>query len=140
MPAFEPRTTTTSPSADPSQTSTPLADLHTNPPKIAPTAAKQAALAAFKRKSTSLLKQRLQAQRPPQSANASNVPVAALQKILISRGIQVAPDGLYGPRTASAWSALAQRRQLPPSISRVGPKIAKVVTHTYEALSVPAIP
>lgn len=88
-------------------------------------------MAAFKQKNTTLLKERL---------SASSVPVAALQKILIARGIAVAPDGLYGPRTASAWRTLAQRRQLAPTISRVGPKVAKVVTHTYEALAVPVIP
>jgi peptidoglycan hydrolase-like protein with peptidoglycan-binding domain len=86
----------------------------------------------------SLLKQRALTRAAPSAATA--VPVANLQAILRSRGYSVAPDGLYGPRTASAWSTLARSKHLAPTIARVGPKIAKVVAVTYDSLSVPAIP
>jgi hypothetical protein len=141
MPAFQSAPT---PSADPSHSSTPLADLHNNPPSLAPAsnaepaAIKAKAIAAFKKKSTSLLQQRLASS--PFGSSATTVPVASLQRILIKRGVKLAPDGLYGPRTAQAWAKLATSRLLPPTISRVGPKSARVVTRTFDSLSVPAIP
>lgn len=146
MPAFQARTT--APSADPSKSSTPLADLHNNPPQLAPAyitnsklpeKAKQAAISAFKKKSSSLLAQRFGFGAPAQPA-ATSVSVASLQQILTSRGYPLVRDGLYGPKTASAWTAAAKAKGLPPTIARVGPKIAKVVAQTYDALSVPAIP
>lgn len=142
MPAFQ-AAPKPKPSADPSGSSTPLADLHNAPPKLAPAstaepaAVKAKAIAAFKKKSTSLLQQRLSS---PFGSSATTVPVASLQQILIKRGVKIAPDGLYGPRTAAAWAKLATSRLLPPTITRVGPKSAKVVARTYDTLSVPAIP
>jgi hypothetical protein len=136
MPAFQALPTA---SADPSHSSTPLADLHNNPPQIAPSKSATKRHAVAKRSSQivkrggmslSLLKGKLE----------SSVPVAKLQQILVSRGAKLSRDGLYGPRTASAWSKLASSKRLPSTITRVGPKVAKVVTQTYESLSVPAIP
>ena len=147
MPAFQAQTRA-APSADPGQSSTPLADLHANPPRIAPASApdaiKRSAIRAFKTRSTSLLKQRARSANPLDilrpSNTAASVSVAAVQRVLSSRGVKIVQDGLYGPRTASAWSKLAASKGLPPTIARVGPKVAKVVARTYESLSVPAIP
>lgn len=138
MPAF--RGKRSAPSADPSKSSTSLADLHNNPPKLVPASAsepaalKRAAKSAFAARATSLLRQRT---GPGPDAT---VPVAKLQQILISRGIKVAPDGLYGPRTAKGWQTLAKSKGLPAGIKRVGPKIANVATHAYDSLAVPPIP
>ncbi len=144
MPAFQAQT----PSADPGQSSTPLADLHNNPPALMPAfiqkstlsnKAKQAAANALKKKSSSLLSNFGFGSKPAQPA-ATSVSVASLQQILTTRGYPLVRDGLYGPKTASAWTAAAKSKGLPPTIARVGPKIAKVVAQTYDALSVPAIP
>lgn len=172
MPAFQPRTTPLS--ADPSGTSTPLAVLHNAPPKVpapktdaglkkkrvakppaTPTAIKNAAISAFKKKAASALQAQARAARANPLAAlspfaalstsfstqaASSVPVLNVQKVLISQGQKLTPDGLYGPRTAAAWSKVAKAKGLPPTISRVNAKTAKVVTQTYDALSMPAIP
>jgi hypothetical protein len=66
--------------------------------------------------------------------------VSDLQSILIARGAKLKRDGLYGPNTARAWSTLAKQQKLSPTIARVGPKTARVATHTYDVLSVPPIP
>lgn len=66
--------------------------------------------------------------------------VSELQTIVNTRGGALKRDGLYGPRTAAAWSALARKQGLPADISRGGPKVARVVAHTYDVLSVPPIP
>jgi len=76
----------------------------------------------------------------PPIAPEENVPVADLQKILANRGAKLARDGLYGPKTASAWQALARQKKLSTTIRRVGPKTARVATDTFTKLSVPAIP
>lgn len=76
----------------------------------------------------------------PPIAPEENVPVADLQKILANRGAKLARDGLYGPKTASAWQALARQKKLSATIKRVGPKTARVATDTFTKLSVPAIP
>lgn len=67
-------------------------------------------------------------------------PVADLQAIMIARGAKLSHDGLWGPKTAGAWQTLAMSKGLPADIARVGPKIAKVATQTYDALAVPPIP
>lgn len=151
--------------ADPSGSSTPLAALHNAPPKIAPAsstepshlstpqAVKKAAIAAFKKKSTSLLKQRISKQtarvstpslsallRNQGSGSATTVSVANVQKILNQRGAKLKQDGLYGPKTASAWSKIAKSKGLPDKIARASGTTAKVMTQTYDALSVPPIP
>lgn len=76
---------------------------------------------------------------PPAPAQ-ENVSVASLQSALVKRGYNVARDGLYGPKTAAAWKSAANANHLSPMISRVGPKTARVANHTYDVLSVPAIP
>lgn len=140
MPAFRARRgRSKAPSADPGKSSTSLADLHNNPPKLAPASATEpaaltrAAKSAFAARATSLLRRRM-------PASDATVPVAKLQQILISRGIKVVPDGLYGPRTAKAWAVLAKSKGLPPNVKRVGPKIANVATRAYDSLAVPMIP
>jgi len=67
-------------------------------------------------------------------------PVADLQGILIQRGATLTRDGLYGPKTAQAWTALAKQKGLPGQITRVGPKVASVAAQTFDALAVPPIP
>lgn len=67
-------------------------------------------------------------------------PVSDLQAILITRGAKLQRDGLYGPKTAQAWSTLAKSKGLPPQISRMSAKVASVATATFDALAVPPIP
>ena len=151
IPAFQPAAPAAPKptSADPAGSSTPLAELHNAPPALSPASitepAKQAALAAFKQKSASLMKQRfstanLFGRKQASSAPTSTVLVSQIQTILNRRGAKLVPDGLYGPRTASAWNQAARARNLPASIVREGPKIAKVSTQTFEALSAAPIP
>ena len=146
MPAFQARKTAP-PSADPGSTSTPLAELHANPPTPKPASAidtaKQKATAAIRKRTTSLLQKHALSINPfaKKAAPATSTAlVSDLQKILANHGAKIVMDGLYGPKTASAWSSLAKRNGLPGSISREGPRIAKVVTQTFERLSVPPIP
>lgn len=73
---------------------------------------------------------------PPQKV----VSVLQVQTILNARGTKLVKDGLYGPKTANAWMAMAKKKGLPPLIQRAGPKIAKVVPQTFDTLSVPGIP
>lgn len=73
-------------------------------------------------------------------APSRNASVAELQAIVNARGGKLKRDGLYGPATAAAWAKLANSKGLPPTISRVGPKVASVAMHTYEILKVPVIP
>ena len=147
LPAFDARPT--APSADPSHTSTPLAELHNAPPKLAPAhlqtpqSVKQAAISAFKKKAAQQLKARVSPTSLTSfltSSPSTTASVASIQKILAGRGLRVVQDGLYGPKTASAWKKLASSKQLPSAITRVGPQTAKVVARTYESLSTPAIP
>ena len=161
IPAFQPRPT---PTADPGGTSTPLAELHAAPPTVTPAnaiettkqaakpqaakpqAARQAATAALRKRAPSLVRQGalslnpFAAKKKPAPPATSSALVSQLQKILSSHGVRVTRDGLYGPKTATAWSALARKKGLAPAISREGPKVAKVVTQTFEQLSVPPIP
>jgi hypothetical protein len=151
MPAFQPAPPAPPPaSADPSGSSTPLAALHTAPPKLSPASlvepAKQKAMAAAKsaakKQASSLLQRGLSFGF---GKSAPNVPtstalVSQLQSILNRRGAKLAQDGLYGPKTATAWGDAARAQNLPTLISREGPKIAKVATQTFEALSAAPIP
>ena len=146
MPAFQARKTTP-PTADPGGTSTPLAELHHSPPTPPPASAidtaKAKATAAIRQKTTALIQKRAASLNPFAKKSApptSSALVSDVQRILTNHGIKISNDGLYGPKTASAWSSLARRKGLPSAISRESPKIAKVVTQTFERLSVPPIP
>lgn len=146
VPAFQARKTVP-PSADNTKTSTPLAELHNAPPTPPPASAietaKAKATAAIKRRTTSLLRSQALSlnpfarKAPPPTSSAL---VSQLQEILTSHGVKISRDGLYGPKTASAWQSLAKQKGLPPAISREGPKVAKVVTQTFENLRTPPIP
>lgn len=148
IPAFQPASPPAVPaSADPSGPATPLAELHNAPPKLSPASimepAKQKAIAAAKKKGLSFLRQGFSANlfgRKSSSAPTSTVLVSQVQQILNRRGANLVPDGLYGPRTAAAWGNAARARNLPTTIVREGPKIAKVATQTFEALSAAPIP
>lgn len=156
MPAFK-----SQPSAhDASATATPLAQLHNaapQPPHLStPSDIKATAISAFKKKSTSLLKRQLASRAPSMASKATSslsslfsnsaapttttVTVANLQKILAQRGYTLVQDGLYGPKTAGAWSKLAKSKGLPSTIARASGKTAKVAARAYDALSVPPIP
>lgn len=145
IPAFQSKPT---PTADPGGTSTPLATLHAAPPKVTPANAietsKRAATAAIRKRTTALVRQRALSLNPFAKKSAapatSSALVSQLQTILTNHGVRLARDGLYGPKTASAWQALARKKGLAPAISREGPKVAKVVTQTFEALRTPPIP
>jgi outer membrane biosynthesis protein TonB len=139
VPAFRPQPPPPAPTAE---SGTPLTDLHQTPPvpppaeidrptpQPKPKAKPKRAPAAAARRAVRLVP----------GAPQKTVTVRDLQTVLNARGAKLTRDGLYGPKTASAWSSLAKRKGLPPTISRVSPKIARVVMHTYDALSVPAIP
>jgi len=148
MPAFHSRATTPPAPVDPGATNTPLAELHANPPMVpTPTtdpieSAKHAATQAIRQRTAALARQAAISFNPfaKKSAPTSTALVSQLQTILTNHGGKVVRDGLYGPQTASAWSALAKRKGLAPTISREGPKIAKVDAQTFQTLSVPPIP
>lgn len=114
-------------------TGTPLSDLHKTPPKIARPDKNSPAARSVRAPRVSM---------PARTAAVAqrSATVSDIQAILNKRGAKLPRDGLYGPRTASAWSSLAQSKGLPGSIARVGPKVARVAMQTYDALSVPAIP
>ena len=140
IPAFEAKHGT----AEPTGPSTPLAQLHKAPPQIErpKTVLEQAQSAAKKKGFKAILDVKNARYRSllPRDHAMSTALVSNLQKIVNTHGGKLVEDGLYGPRTASAWTALAKRKGLTPTISRQGPKIAKVVTQTYEQLQVPPIP
>jgi peptidoglycan hydrolase-like protein with peptidoglycan-binding domain len=133
MPAFLPKATPTP--AQTADTATPLSDLHTNPP-VPPPAATDVVKPAVRKAA----RRTVRVPRIVPGVLQSTLPVLKLQQVLNSRGAKLVPDGLFGPKTAAAWSKLAAAKALPPSISRVAPKLAQVVTHTYDALSMPVIP
>lgn len=142
IPAFHsqpPPPSMSHPSAD---TGTPLAQLHSQPP-VAPHAdsGSPAAAAAKMLKSAAAHKlPKIPKISLSKGAATKNAAVQDLQTLLIKRGAKLTRDGLYGPKTASAWNALARSKGLAPAISRVGPKIARVVMHTWDVLAVPPIP
>lgn len=115
-------------SADPANS---LASLHKTPPVLPPAAAQ-----VIRRRGGMALTTR----RGAPAAKMSSALVSQLQAILGRNGVQVPRDGLFGPKTASAWQSLAKRKGLPGTITREGPKLAKVVTQTFEQLSTPPIP
>jgi len=126
MPAFKAKPT---PRAD---TATPLSALHASPPTPPPAGPHATTPKA--------------APKPPSAARVvpgvltSTLPVKRLQQALNARGARLVPDGLYGPKTAAAWRSLASSKGLTPTIVRKAPTLADVATHTFDALSVPAIP
>lgn len=151
IPAFQPAPPAPPPaSADPSGSSTPLAALHTAPPKLSPASimepvkqkAMAAAKSAAKKQASSLLRRGLSFGfgKSAPTVPTSTALVSQLQAILNRRGAKLAQDGLYGPKTAAAWGNAARAQNLPTLISREGPKIAKVSTQTFEALSAAPIP
>lgn len=117
-----------------------LHDVHAAASK-AVSKAKAKAVSKAKSKGKSLLKGVLHAPTvgPPAPAQET-VTVARLQSALVARGYNVARDGLYGPKTAAAWKSAANANHLSPMISRAGPHSARVANHTFDVLSVPAIP
>lgn len=144
IPAFTPNTTPAAPSAN---TGTPLHELHAAPPEPAPAHVPPKLPRRPKPKPVSAAVQR--ARRLPKlpgfgvslaTTPAKVASVSDLQSIVNRHGGQLKRDGLYGPKTASAWSALARKRGLPSVISRTGPKTAKVSAQTFDQLSMPAIP
>lgn len=149
MPVFR-AAPTPAPSADPGRSSTPLADLHKSPPKLAPASAtqpgnlKQQAATAAKTAALNTLRQQIRTSPlnpiDPWGSPTTSVPVAKLQEIVNNRGGNLKRDGLYGPKTAAAWSKLTTSKGYPGTISRVNAKTAKVVSRTYQAFAVPPIP
>jgi hypothetical protein len=133
-------------SAPAAEHGTPLAKLHTSPPKPPPasTAAKPQNMAdQALRAARARVKVKLPGglHLPGLSSTPSKVAlVHDLQAILLRHGAKLAQDGLYGPKTASAWSSLAKRNGLPSAISRNGPKTARVAVQTLDALTTAAIP
>lgn len=108
------------------------------PQAMARRAASHAASTAVRQASRSFsLSDLLPSSKGPASVSK---PVSEIQSIVNRRGGRLKQDGLFGPKTAAAWSALARQHDLPPEISRGGPKVARVVMHSYEVLSVPPIP
>jgi peptidoglycan hydrolase-like protein with peptidoglycan-binding domain len=81
---------------------------------------------------------------PPLDAAAHTTPlhavepreilVADAQRIAITLGQSLKPDGLFGPKTAGAWGALAAQHGLDPSFTRLGPRTAQVSATTYDTL------
>lgn len=67
-------------------------------------------------------------------APTHEVLVADAQRIAITLGQSLKPDGLFGPKTAGAWATLARKRGLEPSFVRIGPRTASVDAHTLAAL------
>jgi peptidoglycan hydrolase-like protein with peptidoglycan-binding domain len=60
--------------------------------------------------------------------------VADAQRIAISLGETLKPDGLFGPKTAAAWGRLAQKQGLPADFIRLGPRTAQVDAVAYDKL------
>lgn len=148
LPAFHP--TSTPHSADPSHVSTPLADLHNNPPEVphtpaSPSDLKSKATSAAKSAAMNALRGKLRSAASltpidPWGSPNTSVPVAKLQEVINSRGGKLKRDGLYGPKTAAAWSKLASSKGYPPTIKRVNANTAQVSSRAYHALGVPPIP
>lgn len=139
IPAFTPN----APPAPTANTGTPLAELHAQPPAPAP--ARAAPKPKPKPKPSGLPAAVLRAAKghvklPLFGQLTKNATVSDIQAIVNTHGGALKRDGLYGPKTAAAWTALAKGKGLPNQISRVGPKVAKVAIQTFEQLSMPAIP
>jgi peptidoglycan hydrolase-like protein with peptidoglycan-binding domain len=57
-----------------------------------------------------------------------------VQTVLNKLGQRLKPDGLYGPKTVSAWRSTARARRLSDAIMRLGPKTVDVDARTLAAL------
>jgi hypothetical protein len=74
---------------------------------------------------------------PPPPAQV-DVNVSSIQSALVRNGYKsIKRDGLYGPKTALAWQALAHGKALSPMIARVSAHRARVARDTYTKLSIP---
>lgn len=140
MPAFQPQAQPTN-----AETSTPLPELHTSPETPAPANAIEPAQAKAKAKSKKAKPKAAAAAKAKSAAAKAGQQVAtvlSLQTILNSRGAKLKRDGLYGPKTASAWSVAAKKKGLPAAIVKVGPtgQLARVASRTFDALKTPPIP
>jgi hypothetical protein len=153
MPAFQPGP---APAAD-ANSGTPLSSLAQPSPehKPPPVAKSPAAPKAIPKRAASPLakakaaaKQKLKHAATARARGAFSVPLPAqktvsvleVQTIVNAHGAKIKRDGLYGPVTANAWAKLANAKGLAPTITRGGPKVAKVVPQTYDALKIPPIP
>lgn len=65
------------------------------------------------------------------------IPVLTIQKLINRLGARPAlkTDGLFGPKTVTAWRQLASARSLDPKIVRLGPKTVDVARETYARLN-----
>jgi len=137
IPAFSPHAPL---SAD---TGTPLVNLHTSPPTAAPAPAAPQPPPTPKGRATT---PRAPGGRAVNVARRAGTPglasksVLALQRLINTRGGVVANDGVFGPKTAAAWRAIAKKFGLPPTIERANARTARVNPTTYEILNVPSIP
>lgn len=134
MPAFQPQPTTHA------ESGTPLQDLHTAHEIPPPATAIEPAQQKQKQKPKAKAKPKSKAAAAKAAADTQVATVASVQSILNARGAKLKKDGLYGPKTAAAWSAAARKKSLPATISRVGPTVARVSRQAYESLKTPAIP
>lgn len=137
--AFQPQPTTHA------ESGTPLQELHAATEQPPPANAIEPAQAAKKAKAKAKPKSKLSAAKSKLStakaaADSQIASVANLQSILNARGAKLKKDGLYGPKTATAWGAAAKKQSLPTSIARVGPTVARVSKQTFESLKTPPAP
>lgn len=152
MPAFQSQIPP--PPAPTAETGTPLSELHQAPPKVRAAAPPQgaalrsAAAAAVRAADAARRSVKVplhvtlptRAKATPATPQRTAAAVIDVQKLVNARGGKLKPDGLYGPKTASAWSALARSKGLPATITRGGPRTAMVDSRTLDTLRVPAIP
>ena len=165
MPAFVPNPPAPpAPSEPTANTATPLAKLHSSPPKapkpkaepspvdvVKQAATRRAAAAANKAKAAAASKAKSVANKASSSLfhafgfGGGSTPmtvksVGDLQRVLNTWGATLALDGKWGPKTQAAWQSMAKRNNLPTAITRNGPTTAKVANQTWDALNVPNIP
>ncbi len=139
--AFQPQPTN-------AESGTPLPDLHTAHEIPQPANAIEPAQQAVKKKSkvakvkSAAAKLKSKVSTAKAAADSQVATVANLQSILNARGAKLKKDGLYGPKTATAWGTAAKRQSLPSTIAKVGPtgQLARVSRHTFEALKTPPAP
>lgn len=141
--AFQPQPTTHA------ESGTPLQELHAATEQPPPANAIEPAQAAKKKakpkSKLSTAKSKLSSAKSKLStakaaADSQVSSVANLQSILNARGAKLKKDGLYGPKTAQAWSTAARKQSLSPTIARVGPTVARVSKQTFESLKTPPAP
>jgi hypothetical protein len=74
----------------------------------------------------------------PTSTALARVNIGQAQEVLVTLGAKIASDGLFGPKTASAWKTAAQKRKLNPVFNRAAPNEAFVDPATFRALTAAA--